>query len=479
MTVQAGITRQPSRRMERLVFCCALILGLVMILLIPPFDSPDELTHFQNAWAAGHGQVFSGEYWAEGKLSLPSGFAPLMEEYPVRLIGISNQNKCSWSDLFQQSAAYEPTGTMMPVSGRIFSFGYLFSALGMTIGSALGSVFGVNLLHSPYIQLLLGRMCNWIFFVLVTRAALRKERRFRRTLFLLAAMPMSLFLAATLSYDAVLIPVSFYLFSSVLSLSEKRPGEITVSEYVRLLLCALFICGVKAPYACLMLLFLLLPRDTFGTAGRRRLRRMILILLAAAGGFALSTLPYLFPLGGATGYVAEQGSWLLAHPLALPGIILRTLWVDSVSLIIGFWGCYGWLDLHFPRIWTVVGWIFLLGISAFECCDFPTGKRGWKRLPGLIATVLVFSVLCTLQYISHAPKVNGGVIGGDHSYGFQGRYLIPCYLPFLLTFANGSLNRKKPERIPALKKRLTLISVSWGVCCCLLGVITLLTRYWI
>lgn len=464
---------------EKLFFCCALVLGLIFIFLIPPFDSPDELTHFQNAWAIGHGQAFTAEYWTDGKLELPSGFAPLMSEYPVRLIGLKNQEKCSWSELFLQSLEYSPTGVMMPAESRIFSLGYLFSALGMALGSAAGSAFGISLLHSPYIQLLLGRFANWIFFILVVRAALRREQPFRMTLFLLASMPMTLFLAATLSYDAVLIPVSFFLFASILSLSEKQPGEIAAPEYVRMALCALFICGIKAPYACLMLLFLLLPHGIPGAARRRKPLFRILILLAALTGLVLASVPYLVPEGGAVGYTAEQRDWLLAHPLTLPGIILKTLWVDAPSLVISFWGCFGCLDLHFPRILLLVGWVVLLGAAVIECCSFPAAARGRKRFPGLAATILIYCILCVLQYVSHAPKVNGGIIGGDQSFGFQGRYLIPCFLPFLLTFANSRLNGKKPGIVPALKGRLTCISVSWGVACCLLSAALLLTRYWI
>ena len=465
------------RRREKLLLCCVLLLGLLLILLIPPLDSPDELTHFQNVWAIGHGQAFSAEYWAEGKLLIPAGFAPMMNEYPARLLGIANHEKCSWPDLFRQSVAYQPGGNMMSVEGRIFSFGYLFSALGMALGSALGSLSGISLLSSPYIQLLMGRMANWIVFVLVSFASLRKEQPFRKTLFLLATMPMTLFLAATLSYDAILIPVSFYMFASVLSLSEKRGSEVPAAEYFRLVLCALFLCGIKAPYACLMLLFLLLPRDTLGTDAGRRLLRRFVILIAALIGLVLASVPYLVPVGGAVGYTVEQRDWLLAHPTALPGILLKTLWTDALSIIISFWGCYGWLDLHFPRIWTVLGWIILLAVSVFECCSFPARRR--KRLPGLIATILVYSILCTLQYISHAPKANGGIIGGDHSYGFQGRYLIPCFLPFMLTFANGSLNEKKPMIVSAVKNKLTGFVLCWGICCYLLGAVLLLTRYWI
>jgi uncharacterized membrane protein len=269
------------------------------------------------------------------------------------------------------------------------------------------------------------------------------------------------------------------MFASVLSLSENRIDEVPVAEYTRLVLCALFLCGIKAPYACLMLLFLLLPRNALGTDAHRRMQRRFVILLAALIGLVLASVPYLVPAGGAVGYTVEQRDWLLAHPFALPGILLKTLWVDAVSLIIGFWGCYGWLDLHFPRIWTVVGWIVLLGVAVFECCSFPSSEHRRKRLPGLIATILVYSILCTLQYISHAPKANGGIIGGDYSYGFQGRYLIPCFLPFMLTFANSSLNQKKPKLVSALKNKLAWVVVCWGAICYLLGTVTLLTRYWI
>ena len=469
----------PFRHREKVLFCCVLVLGLLLIFLIPPLDSPDEQTHFQNVWAIGHGQTFSRDYWSEGKLMLPSGFAPLINEYPIRLMGLENQEKCSWGILFRQSLEYTPDGTMMPVEGRIFSFGYFFSALGMAIASALGSLSGLTLLDSPYIQLLFGRMANWIFFVFVMRAAIRKEQPFRQTLFLLAFMPMCLFLGATLNYDAVLIPVSLYLFASVLSMSERRPGQLSTPEYVRLVLCALFLCGIKAVYGCLMLLFLLLPRNTLGITARERTRHSFLILLAAVLGLVLASLPYLVPAGGAVGYTSEQASWLLGHPFALPGIILKTLWKDFASLVIGFWGCFGWLDVHIPRFFLLIGWLVLLGSAVLECCSFPYVLPMRKRLPGLIASILIYCVLCTLQYISHTPKVNGHTIGGDFSIGFQGRYLIPCFLPFLLTFSNDMLIRKKPELVPVLKKKASLVSAVWAVCCCLITVITLLTRYWI
>jgi len=475
--------QEPFRHRGKGLFCFALILGLLLTFLIPPFDSPDELTHFQNVWAIGHGQVFTREYWAEGKLALPAGFAPLMDEYPVRLMGVENQEKCSWDMLFRQSMEYVPDGKMMPAEGRIFSFGYLFSALGMAIASGLGSLLGLFWFQSPYIQLLFGRMSNWIFFVLVMRAAVRKEQPFRQTLFLLAVMPMCLFLGATLNYDAILIPVSFYLFASILSCLQNNfqngPERLTSGDYIRLVLCALFLCGIKAVYVCLMLLFLLLPRETLEGPDRSGVKHRITILLAAAIGFVLAGIPYLVPAGGATGYAAEQVAWLTAHPLALPGIILRTLWKDAASLIIGFWGCFGWLDVHIPRIFLIVGWIILLGTAVLECCTFPFPLSWRKRLPGLIASVLVYCVLCTLQYISHAPKVNGNIIGGDYSIGFQGRYLIPCFLPFLLTFANGSLSRKRPELVPSLKKKAAVVAAVWSACCCLITVITLFTRYWV
>lgn len=464
---------------KRILVCFALLFGLLLVFLIPPFDSPDELTHFQNVWAIGHGQAFTREYWAEGKLTLPADFGPLMAEYPARLMGLDNTEKCSWQELLSRSASYVPGEAKQTFEGRIFSFGYLFSALGMALASLLGSLLGISSLHSPYVQLLAGRMANWVFFVLVLRAALRKQQPFRLTLFLLSAMPMCLFLGATLNYDAVLIPVSFYLFASLLSLYPNGVNHPSRREFGRLLLCALFLCGVKAVYVCLMPLFLFLPRDAQMSTPRAGKRRWLLIVLAAALGFMLASLPYLVPQGGAVGYSAEQSDWLLAHPFALPGIILNTLWKDAASLAVGFWGCFGWLDVHLPKALLLLGWIILLSVAVLECCSFPFRFPKRKRLPGLFSVILLYCVLCTLMYISHTPKGDGYIIGGDYSAGFQGRYLIPCFLPFLLTFANSSLIRKHPGSVPLLKKRAALVSSVWSICCCLITVVTLLTRYWI
>lgn len=464
---------------KKILVCFALLFGLVLVFLIPPFDSPDEVTHFQNAWAIGHGQAFTREYWAEGKLTLPAGFGPLMSVYPARLMGLDNTEKCSWQELLSESASYVPEETTQTLEGRIFSFGYLFSALGMALASLLGSLLGINSLHSPYVQLLAGRMANWIFFVLVLRAAFQKAQPFRLTLFLLSTMPMCLFLGATLNYDAVLIPVSLYLFAALLSLYGNGLNRPSRREFGWLLLCALFLCGIKPVYVCLMPLFLLLPNDTQVSISRAEKRRSLLILLIAALGFVLASLPYLVPEGGAVGYSADQSAWLLAHPFALPGIILNTLRNDAASLAVGFWGCFGWLDVHIPKALLLLGWIILLFVAVLECCAFPFRFPKRKRLPGLFSAVLLFCVLCALLYISHTPKAEGYIIGGNYTAGFQGRYLIPCFLPFLLTFANSSLIRKKPGLVPILKEKALLISAVWGVCCCLITAVTLLARYWI
>ena len=39
--------------------------------------------------------------------------------------------------------------------------------------------------------------------------------------------------------------------------------------------------------------------------------------------------------------------------------------------------------------------------------------------------------------------------------------------------------KKQPELVPVLKKKAALVSAVWSVCCCLITVITLFTRYWV
>ena len=63
MTDQTAGKNRPFHWKEKLLLVCALLMGLLLIFLIPPFDSPDELTHFQNVWAIGHGQAFTEEYY--------------------------------------------------------------------------------------------------------------------------------------------------------------------------------------------------------------------------------------------------------------------------------------------------------------------------------------------------------------------------------------------------------------------------------
>jgi hypothetical protein len=62
MTAQKAKGPGSFRQKEKFLFCFILLMGLILVLLITPYDSPEEQTHFQNVWAICHGQAYSGEY---------------------------------------------------------------------------------------------------------------------------------------------------------------------------------------------------------------------------------------------------------------------------------------------------------------------------------------------------------------------------------------------------------------------------------
>ena len=160
---------------------------------------------------------------------------------------------------------------------------YLPQAAGMALvrafgGSALSLVFAA-------------RFLNLLAFLLLTSAAIVRMPFGREILCGVGLLPMTLHLAASMSYDAGILGCSFLLCAEILRLAYGRTGEraddnsavkesgSTAGAFVRgkdlLLLCVLTaaLSPCKMVYSCLVLLFLLIPAERF-PAGRRGASRV-------------------------------------------------------------------------------------------------------------------------------------------------------------------------------------------------------------
>ncbi len=475
--------RQEARRLARFFVCFALICGMLITFIVPPFCAPDEQAHFINSWCMSRGDFFGEPYENHLVRWIPSYYRDFVWKFPGEFTGVDSTTRFTAQDiyLYTSNSWDQVNETPEPVYTAITSTGYLVSAASMALGTGIG-----NLLHSknikfPYNQMLLGRIGNLLFYVIVIYFAIRRSPHFNRTMTLVGLMPMALFQGCSLSYDAVLIPLCMYLTALVLDLHTEPEKPISNMDILRVLACVFFIAGMKfAAYTPLLALLLTVPKTKYGST-----KRMILCIAAVAVTAVIGYLPNIIinnmsaQLDTGITPAMQQTEWVKGHPGELPGIYGTTFIKYGVVYLYGFWGLVGQLDTYFPIPIILMG-LTVTGLTALsEACSFDLwkGKR-WKNLLALVGGLISALGIMLAMYIYFSAEWGEGV-GGPFIDGVQGRYFIPLVLCFALAVSNPLLQKTAAFRSGRADRVLNRGAALWGGCCAVMTVMVLLMKYWI
>ena len=398
----------------------ALLLGIVMIVLLPPNKvSWDEEIHFYRAYCIASypggvqvSQTIANEFVA-GEATWPYNQPDTKEE------------RTAFCEYLNKNADYRGTEF---VQGRtlagIYTPGYLSQALFLKIGIFLKLPFSW--------AFVLGRLGNLLFYALTMFFAIRILPVGKRILSVIGLMPTSLYLACVYSYDATVIAcVSLGLAVLIRELLNKD-RQISWKSY--------WLCGIslvfgilpKAVYAPLVLLGFLLPKEKFVDKKQRFLMKagIFFAFFFLMATFVLPTL--LNPgaigddRGGATSG-ASQLSFILHNPLTYTKILVYEIWSTLPEYLCGsqVFGQLGHL------VASPAGLLMpILALTVFftdrEKGLYGIGKREkvWFFLGCGTCMVLVWTAL----YLAYT------VPGASRIAGVQPRYYLPLLLPVSMLF---------------------------------------------
>jgi uncharacterized membrane protein len=446
---------------------------LILIFIEPPFVVPDENKHYINICRISHGGIFPdvengmiGSYITAEERDFLAIFEGTF---------VNNGNRYD----FHSAAAHsqrvpDPTMVFYPTTdATINQTPYLLPAFAIILVRFLiGSLNAFN-------AYLVAKFANLIFYAVIVRWALIRTKAFRHVMFFLALMPMSIFQAASASYDACLIASAFLLFAFLTKiLLSDDTVKICKEDIVAICLASVFLVGVKFAYAPILVLLFAIPIAKFGNL------KKYFLCIGLVGGMAV--LFYLVPtiVNGVLSANVEtvltdaqiaHKAYVREHFFILPKVIWKTTtyyhhyWVES------FFGILGWLDTNFPRFF--IGLLSLvLGIAVFTDASSVKGIRWNARLLSWAGVTVFFVCSISAMYISWNPILMG-TVGGEIAYGAQGRYFIPIALFVFLIVANPLLCRckiKKPIE-GFCEKTVTVASLISLILTALLVFI----RYWI
>ena len=368
LAVLAGAAALALRRVRDFAkkgAACILLCGVLFAFANPPMQTPDETDHYLRTYAISMGRfdfdaqrgypedvdelvaAFPGA-WVNAHTSAGLGTDPdTHAEQPFNSAGYALKQYGkdgrveSIRDSFEQYFNYlyrdsVPQRVTEPVSFLILPF--LPGALGM----ALARLFGLGALGCLYG----GRLVNLLAYTALCYAALRSAHKCRPAFLCIMLMPMSLYMGASLSYDATLLGC-YYVMLALLTRDEWN--DKTALFYA---LACVFANGTK-PY--INLLWVVLPFVVRRSEWKVRFSRAVYAVLTAAGALALTlgVEQYGTLLRHNYGAIARQGGttvnggaqllFVLKNPLRYIAVLLGTLYENDGFL--GQLGLFGWKDM--------------------------------------------------------------------------------------------------------------------------------------
>jgi len=447
-------------RCERLApwvyFLTALPTVIFLTTLTPPFQTPDETNHFRRAVQILRGEIVGHDIqapgWSGGQL--PKNVGKVAESFSY-LIG-HPENKFSpeimrdtravpwnWTDReftsFANTVIYPPP-FYLPAVGAL----------------AIARHLGWDVLDSYG----LARLTTGIVAVLIATTAIGLAANGRALLFVLLSLPMSLYLFASVSQDALLIACT----ALAMSLCSRAAGQERPLNAVELAVVAVLLGAATAarpPYVFLLAV-LLTPIVRFGVRGTgtwARFRPMVPVATALAIGFGwivFGATPSQTPMRLEAGVsIPEQARSMLWHPASFPTALLNTLAGNFRTDFQQSIGVLGWSDTPLsPNYYLLAGCALALAVIL---AVFGRGRRvtaPWGVLLLAALGLALVSVYATL-YLSWTP------VGAGYVDGIQGRYFLPAATLLAVALpAFGPVVAGSAPRVVA-RAGLSLRSVAW------------------
>ncbi len=419
----------------RLFLVLGTFFGLLWAIITPPFQAPDENFHFCRAYQLSDGHFFGVEVQGVRGDSLPVSVIETMEKINPGMRFHSKDRRQSLDTLRyylkmplqQHVKAFHP----FPTSVIYPPTAYVPQLTGIWIGKTLH----VSTLGLMY----LGRFFNLAVWLLLMYAAIRVAPLGRWILAIVALMPMTLFLGASLNQDAMINGLAFLLLAYVLRLAQAGAPP-SPRQYGLLLTLTTLLSFSKPGFALFSLLYLLLPLPPAG--GRRSyvMRFLALLIIGFAASLVWNHLSHPdLNWNEPWASYERQTAAVLSNPFLFISAMFRSLWSFKFFYLRSHVGQLGWLDTVLPL--KVIA-IFLVALIVVALLDGRGRLSLWQKGVLLFTFAAIFGQTLLALYLVCSP------VAGPFIHGMSGRYLLPIAPLFWLLLHNQRLARWRAPQWP-------------------------------
>ncbi|MBF0319135.1 MAG: DUF2142 domain-containing protein [Nitrospirae bacterium] len=424
-------TRKDVFSPQRVLLIIGLLFGWIFIFVTPPFQAPDEFHHMFRAYQISMGGIISSKSEGISGAELPSSLGDTVltvsknvlqhPQYPQKLKEIEKTLRIPLAPedvqfyYFPNTARYAPAMYVPQVVG-IFA-GRLFQC-------------------TPIVIMYLGRITNFIAWMLLMYIAVRTTPIYKWLFVLLALTPKSLFMGASLSADAFTNSIAFVYSAVVFKIAYGKAERVSNGELAVLFLTSAMLSLSKQVYAPLLLLLFMIPVSKFGN-----FKRYAALMCAIFAVNAVVALLWYFLMGGLNEPLrfdiavspVRQWHFITHHPVDFIVVMKTTLAAYWYDMIVEFIGNLGWLDTQLPPFIHITYWALLIFTGIVENrADVVISAK--DKAAAFAAFVSITFLIALSQYLTWTT-VSKPII-----MGMTGRYFIPASAALFILFYNNRLH---------------------------------------
>lgn len=415
------VKKLPDKKFEKIYLMFAISCGIMMIFLMPPFNVPDESSHFSRAYKDSLFVTTEDD----GRFYFPKAINKFASKYA---------NNVNFSDIKIYSRNYL-SDMFKPVDYNIIDekpsdySNVKYLSFVPYIPSTLIILTGRLANIAPLVLLLLCRFVNLMIVIICCYYAIKNVPHFKKAFLVVTLFPIFIQQAAAINMDYLTNAVAIFLISFIIQLIYKK-DKITNKEFAILGgLCFILSLG-KFGYFPILLLFFLVSNDKFKNKYQAWAIKIAFIL----GTLILS---FFFSLSAATGGTATNVygiKYFFTNPIDSINVFIRTAFARlDQDIFRGFFDGFAYSTVwHQSLFKTFMYLMYFVFIIMSDENDEEISKISRCVLLGI--TILVIGIVYAIAF-SQWTKTGERLING-----IQARYFLPVLVPIYIGVSNKKFN---------------------------------------
>lgn len=458
---------------QKIYVYLALFFGMLFVFLTPPFQSPDEDSHFKRSYQISKGNIYPveknheiGNYFPKEMLNYIDGKLTMQGD---------RSKKESYLDIVkdeQKGMNYDVKKFQNYSTVKVIPIVYIAPAIGIIFSKICARVLGLEMVSTTY-MLYFARMFSLIATIIITAFAIKITPIRKKTFLTVALIPMCLFLGSMVSYDNILNASLLLALAIILNITYEKK-KVDNKDLLILVLIGIILLNLKTIYFLIFILMFAIPAKKFGTT-KDKIKIGAILLGTIIFITIIMKLPYLFLDNSAkdeSPMMIKQMFFILNHPLKYISYICYNIKVGRFFQLSSAVGLFGLLDTYNPNFINILIYINLIIIGLTEGIREKIKIDKLTKILIIIYAIIVVIGVYTALYITWT-SIELHKIGTKVITGVQGRYFIPIIMPLLLLL---SFNKGKDKKIfKIIEENYLLVPIIT----LLISICSIFLRFWI